>query len=210
MAYVDWMIEGDKIAACNCSFGCPCEFNGLPTSDVCEGLECMEIAHGHFGDVRLDGLRFAAWFHWPGPVHLGGGSCQGFIDERADDGQREAIIKILSGEEQEPNTVFNIYGSTMEKEFDLVYSAIEFACDIDGRMARFDIPGHLELNIKPILNPVTSAPHRAQIRLPEGWEFREAEVANGSFRGAGEISYDHADCYGALFHVAYGPHGIIA
>ena len=60
MAYVDWMIKGPKVASCNCSYGCPCEFNARPTNDVCEGLEAQRIDQGYFGDVRLDGIVFAA------------------------------------------------------------------------------------------------------------------------------------------------------
>jgi hypothetical protein len=195
VAYVDWMIKGPKIASCNCDYGCPCEFNAPPTHDVCEGLEAMEIQEGYFGDIRLDGLRFAAAYRWPGPVHEGGGIVQGFIDERADDAQREALIKIVSGLEQEPTTAFSIYGSTIEKEFDPVFTTIEFRCDIDARTGGFAVPGHLELSIEPIRNPVTGQPHRAQIRLPEGFEFREAEMASGTFTGTGEIRFENARCY---------------
>ena len=49
MAYVDWMIKGPKISSCSCNYGCPCEFNALPTHDVCEGLEALRIDGGFFG-----------------------------------------------------------------------------------------------------------------------------------------------------------------
>ena len=73
MPHQDWMIKGPKIAACNCAYGCPCEFNAHPTHDVCEGLEAHRIDEGHFGKVRLDGLIIGARYRWPGPVHQGGG-----------------------------------------------------------------------------------------------------------------------------------------
>jgi hypothetical protein len=209
MAYVDWMIKGPKIASCNCDYGCPCEFNAPPTHDVCEGLEAMEIAEGWFGEVRLEGLRFAASYRWPGPVHEGGGIVQGFIDERASEVQRDALIKIVSGLEQEPTTAFNIYGSTIEKEFDPVFAPIAFHCDIEQRVGSFSVPGHLEMSLEPIRNPVTGKPHRAQIRLPEGFEFREAEMASGTFAGTGDIQFKNRNCYGFLTVVAYGPYGVI-
>jgi hypothetical protein len=68
----------------------------------------------------------------------------------------------------------------------------------------------MELTIEPIRNPVTGAPHRALIRLPEGFEFREAEVGSGTFRGEGDdLGFQNRDCYAALTHVAYGPYGIV-
>ena len=60
MAHLGWLIRGPKIASCNCDYGCPCEFNGRPTRDTCEGLEAHLIEEGHFGDLRLDGLVVAA------------------------------------------------------------------------------------------------------------------------------------------------------
>lgn len=209
MGYVDWMIKGPKIASCNCDYGCPCEFNAPPTNDVCEGLEAMEIEEGYFGDTRLEGLRFAASYRWPGPVHEGGGIVQGFIDARADEAQRKALTQILSGFEQEPTTAFNIYGSTIETEYDPVFAPIEFAYDMESLTGSFAIAGHLELQLAPIRNPVTGKPHRAIIHLPEGFEFRKAEMASGTFIGTGDIKFDHKNCYGFLAHVAYGPYGVI-
>ena len=209
MAYVDWRIEGDKISACNCDYGCPCEFNAPPTHGTCEGLEGMEIETGHFGDVRLDGVRIAATYHWPGAVHEGRGMCQTIIDKSASEAQREAIIKILSGEEQEPTTVFNIYGSTFETEFDTLFTAIDFACDMEARAAHLKVPGVFDMAIEPIRNPVTGAEHRARIDLPNGFEYRRAEMGSGRFTGTGDIKFEHDNCFGMLFHVAYGPQGVI-
>ncbi len=210
MAYVDWMIKGPKIGGCNCAYGCPCEFNAPPTHGTCEGLECMEIEEGYFGAVRLDGLRVATAYRWPGAVHEGGGLAQGYIDERADEAQIDALFKILSGEEQEPTTVFNIYGSTIEKELDPVFAPIEFSCNMENRTARFVVPGHLEFSAEPIRNPVTGAPHRALIRLPNGFEYREAEMASGTFKGTRNWTFEHSNCYGVMWYAAYGPQGVIA
>ena len=140
MAYVDWMIRGPKVVTCNCNWGCPCEFNAPPTFPICEGFEAMQIEEGHFGDVRLDGLRFAGTYHWPGPVHEGHGTVQGVIDKRATDEQRDALFKILDGEQQVATTPFNIYGSTIETEHDPVFADIEFTCDMEARTARVVVP----------------------------------------------------------------------
>jgi hypothetical protein len=209
MAYVDWMIEGPKIGACSCDYGCPCEFNAKPTRGGCEGLEAHLIEEGHFGEVRLDGLAVAARYRWPGAVHEGGGTVQGVIDQRASAAQRAALFQILGGKEQEPTTVFNIYGSTIETELEPILAPIEFACDLAARTGRLVVPGVMQLAIEPIRNPVTGLPHRAIIRLPEGFEYREAEMASGTFEGEGAIGFAHRDCYACLTRVAYGPYGVI-
>ncbi len=209
MAYVDWKIKGPKIASCNCSYGCPCEFNARPTHGVCEGLEAQRIDEGWFGAVRLDGLVVGARYRWPGPVHEGNGIVQGVIDVRANPEQREALGQILGGKEQAPTTAFNIYGSTIVKEFDTLFARLEFECDFAQRTGRFSVPGVMSMRLEPIRNPVTSAPHHAQIRLPNGFEFRWAEMASGSFECSGDIAFRNAGCYGFLTYVAYGPHGVI-
>lgn len=209
MAYIDWAIKGPKIAACSCDYGCPCEFNGKPTEGLCEGLECMRIDDGWFGDVRLDGLKVAAVYRWPGPVHEGGGVLQGFIDSEAGEPQVEALMTILGGKEQEPTTLFNIYGATIAEELEPVFAPIEFHSDIEARRGGFRIEGYLELELEPIRNPVTGAPHRARIVLPEGFEFREAEVASGTFIANGDIALRRRSRYGAFWQAAYGPYGII-
>ena len=209
MAYVDWMIAGPKIASCNCDYGCPCEFNALPTNDVCEGLEAQRIDEGWFGDIRLDGIIIGARYRWPGPVHEGNGIVQGFISEQTTEAQREALFQILDGKEQEPTTAFSIYGSTIEKEFDPIFADIEFECDLKARTGSFRVPGHMEMSLAPIKNPVTGAPHNAQISLPEGFEFRVAEMASGTFSGSGDIELGSAGVYGFVTSVAYGPYGIV-
>lgn len=209
MAYIDWLMRGPKIGSCNCDYGCPCKFAGRPSRGCCEGLEAHLIEDGHFGDVRLDGLIVAARYHWPGAVHEGGGTIQRIIDERAAEAQREALLKILGGEEQEPTTIFNIYNSTMAKELDPVFAPIEFACDIEARTGRLVVPGVMELSIEPIKSPVTGLPHRALIRLPQGFEFREAEMASGTFGARGELAMADRDRYAALFPAAYGPWGVV-
>lgn len=211
MAYVDWEIRGPKIAGCNCDYGCPCEFNGRPTHGGCQGLEAHRIEKGHFGDVRLDGLIVGAWYRWPGAVHEGGGIVQGIIDRRASEKQVDALFTILGGKEQEPTTLFNIYGSTIETEHEPLFADLEFACDFAARTASLRIGDMLSLEITPIRNPVTGKPHRARIVLPEGFEFTEAEMGSADFKVsvAGLADYAHEKCYGALFYGAYGPHGII-
>ena len=209
MAYVDWQIRTVKLSTCSCDYGCPCEFNASPTRTPCQGFEASEILEGHFGDVRLDGLRFGATFRWPGPLHEGGGTAQGIVDERADDAQRNAIISILSGEEQEPTTMFNIIGSTIAEELDTLFLPIEMEWDLTERTGRIHIPGVAEGTFEPIKNPVTGKPHYAMIRLYSGFEFNEAEMASATAKGTGGIKFDYSNRYGFLMDERYGPQGII-
>lgn len=209
MAYVDWMIKTKQLATCSCDYGCPCEFNAPPTRPPCEGTFGIEIVEGHFGEVRLDGLRVAGVYRWPGPVHEGGGTWWTIVDKRATEEQVEALFKILGAEEQEPTTGFAIYASTIDNEPDPVFADIEFEWDLENRSGRLAVKDVCEATLEPIKNPVTGAPHRASIRLPEGFEYREAEMASSTFWSKGELEQNHSNRYGYVTLVSYGPYGVI-
>jgi hypothetical protein len=170
----------------------------------------MEVSEGWFGDVRLEGVRFGAMYRWPGAVHEGKGVVQAIIDSRISEPQKTALFKILGGEEQEPNTCFNIYNSTIEKELDPITATIDFAADVGEARGHLRVDGVIDLELEPIRNPVTGEPHRARIVLPTGFEFREAEMASSRFKVDGGLTFAHSGRYGLLFQAAYGPHGIIA
>ena len=69
-----WEIKGRELGNCNCAYGCPCQFNALPTHGDCHAVVGYQIDEGHHGDVRLDGLRAALIASWPGPIHEGNGT----------------------------------------------------------------------------------------------------------------------------------------
>src|SRR5262249_17926288 len=48
------------------------------------------------------GLRAAFMVSFPGPVHEANGTMQVIIDERAETPQRDALLKIITGEETDP------------------------------------------------------------------------------------------------------------
>ena len=54
-----WRIAGEEIANCNCAWGCPCQFNALPTTGNCEALVGWQVEEGFYGDTKMVGVRFA-------------------------------------------------------------------------------------------------------------------------------------------------------
>jgi hypothetical protein len=191
MAFIDWEIKGPELAACNCDWGCPCQFNARPTHGDCRAGVAMRIDKGHFGDVRLDGLKFALTAAWPGAIHEGKGEVQPVVDERADDRQREAILKIMAGEETEPGaTIFNVFSTVIDTVHEPLFRPIEFEIDIESRTGRFAVPGLVEARGEPIRNPVTGQPHRARVVLPHGFEYTEAEYGSSTTKATGPVPLD--------------------
>lgn len=67
-----WSIRAYYLDACNCDWGCPCQFNAKPTHGNCDGLSGIHIVNGNYGnDIKLDGLNMAYVGSWPGPLHEG-------------------------------------------------------------------------------------------------------------------------------------------
>lgn len=205
-----WEIKAKEFTNCNCSYGCPCQFNALPTKGHCEAVVAMEIERGHYGDIKLDGLRMGGIFQWPGAVHEGHGKCQPFVDVRANEKQREALLKIMSGQDTEPMaTMFAVYFSTLEKVYDPIFSPIEFEVDVEGRKGRYVVPGLVEAHGEPIRNPVTGAEHRARIDLPHGFEYEIAEIGSGSSKTQGPIRFDLKATYGQFAHLHLNNQGVV-
>jgi hypothetical protein len=84
---IDWYVEGVAFGNCNCAYGCPCQFEALPTHGTCSGYEAMQIAKGHFGDVDLAGVKYALIYAWPGQGRSPG-RCRRVGDGRAAKGAR--------------------------------------------------------------------------------------------------------------------------
>lgn len=210
MAFVDWSIKGPEISACNCAWGCPCQFNALPTFGNCRASVGMRIDEGHFGKVRLDGLKFVGMFAWPRAIHEGHGEGLAVIDERATPDQREALLKILSGQETEPfATIFSVVAAMTEKFHEPLFQEIEFETNQEERTGRLAVKGIIEAVAEPIRNPVTGAPHRAKVTLPHGFEYREAEFASSSVKATGAVQLDWNGRHGHFANLHLGPTGII-
>lgn len=205
-----WHIRALEFSNCNCSYGCPCQFSGLPTHGDCRAVVAFQIKTGQHGPTKLDGLKVAGMFSWPGPIHEGHGEAALIIDSRATAAQRESLLRILSGQDTEPGaTIFNVFASTLEKVHPPVFSDIDFQIDIDRRSGRLRVPGHVESRIEPILNPVTKAESRVRIDNPNGFEFRLAEVARGWSSTQEPMRIDLTDSYSHLCELNLSQSGII-
>ena len=210
MAHVDWMIKGPEIGTCNCDWGCPCQFNALPTRGNCRAVVGIRVDEGHFGDVRLDGLKAVAILAWPGAIHEGHGEALAVIDERASPEQREALLKILTGQETEPfATIFSVVAAMTETMHDPLFRPIEFEADQEARTGRFAVAGLVEARAEPIRNPVTGEEHRARITLPHGFEYLEAEFASSTAKTAGPIENDWTGRHAHFCMLHLGPNGVI-
>ena len=207
-----WEIKGRELANCNCAYGCPCQFNALPTYGTCEAAVGYEIDTGHYGDIKLDGLRVSATYKWPGAVHEGNGEYQIFIDENATSEQRDAIEKIVTGEDtEEMATMWWIFNAMCTQRHPTEYKKINTEIDVENRLGSVVVDGTLNIKAEPIKNPVTGAEHRARIDLPNGFEYKIAEMGSASTTTtAGKIALtNNKDSYAQFAELHLNNSGVV-
>jgi hypothetical protein len=193
----EWMIRGVEYGNCNCAWGCPCQFNSPTTHGSCEAVVAGHIEEGHFRDTRLDGLDWAMLLWWPGEIADGNGKQQVIISDRANDAQREALRRILHGDDTTPGaTHFFVYNSTMAEVLETLYEPIELDIDVDARSARLNIRDLVESQGSPIIDEHSGEEKRARINLPDGFEYTVAEMGTASSKARAGITLDLSDSYG--------------
>jgi hypothetical protein len=205
-----WDIQGRELVNCTCTYGCNCQFNGLPDKGHCHAVAGIQIEAGYYGQIKLDGLRIAAIFKWPGAVHEGNGEAIAFVDENADEKQREALLKIMTGQDTDPfATMFAVYASTVSKMNPPVFTKIDLELDIDGRKGRIFVKDYIDTKGEPIRNKVTGAESRAQIALPAGFEYEVAEIGSASSKTQGPVKIEMKDTYGQFARLHLNNHGVV-
>jgi len=210
MTDVQWSIKGREFVHCNCAYGCPCQFNSLPTYGDCNAVACMIVEEGHHGATDLSGLRFGMIASWPGAIHEGNGEVVPIVDERATPEQREAILRIMSGEDTEPGTtLFSVFAATFKQVHDPVFANIEFDVDVNGRTAKLNVPGWIEARGEPVVNPVSGEKHRARINLPSGFEYDVCEVGRGWTETKGPIELSNSDTHAQFAKIHMTQSGVV-
>jgi hypothetical protein len=206
----NWQIKGREFVNCNCSYGCPCQFNGLPTYGFCQAVGGFEVKEGFHGSTRLDGLRFVGIFRWPAAIHLGKGEAAIVVDERANAEQRGALLRILSGQDTEPGaTIFQVFSATLEKVHEPIFAMIDFELDVPGRRAKLNVAGVTEGRGEPIKNPVTGAEHRVRIDMPNGFEYSLAEIGRGWTKTSTPFAIEFGDSYAQFADINMTQSGIL-
>ena len=205
-----WEIQADEFVNCNCAYGCPCQFNALPTHGFCEAVAGFAIKKGHFGKTRLDGLSAVAMLKWPGPIHEGKGQALAIVDVRADEAQRAALLTILSGKETKPfATMWNVFAAMTETMHVPLFKPIDIAIDVEARRGHIRIEGLADVKGEPIRNPATGHDHRARIDLVGGFEYEIAEIGSSTAKTSGPIALDFDKTYAQFAHIHLNNDGII-
>ena len=195
----DWNLRGTVLIACNCDWGCPCNFQARPSKGFCQGGWCWDIEQGSIDGVSVAGLRVSLWAKWPGAIHEGGGSAVCLYDSRADERQRAALGRLLNGDLGGPWMIFrNTY--TLAGP----HAAAHDIQGVDYGM-KLRIGDTVQLELKHMTNPVTGVDLHPEMVLPEGLVVKRAALAASETFAVShdDIAYDHSGQYTAFGRFEY-------
>jgi hypothetical protein len=189
-----WRLRGQVVIACNCDYGCPCNFNARPSHGKCEGGWTWHVDEGAYEDVDLAGLTFSVYVNWPGAIHEGGGEGVILLDERADGEQRAAIETLVSGDVGGPWGVLAWTWPTVHGPL-----AVEYDLELVGLESKVRAGDVVQIQVEKVKNPVTGAEVTPSVVLPQGIIFKQGDLGrSATFRVNGGISYDHSGQYSAV------------
>jgi len=191
-------VSGDVLIACNCDWGCPCNFNARPSRGFCQGGWIWMIEEGQVDGVNVSGLGAAVFAKWPAAIHEGGGRATCYVDDRASDAQYAALSRVLRGEFGGPWGLFI-------KTYALAAAvSVKFDVKLSGHASRASLGDVVELELQTIRNPVTQAEVHPGVVLPEGLVVKRGDLAASSvFRVRDDLGFDHSGQYAAFGHFEY-------
>lgn len=145
-----WQMRGEYVENCNCDVICPCAVSQLrarPTQGHCDVVFAFTVQEGNFGDTPLGGLSFVMALQTPGPMGGGNGKLALYLDERADQRQREALEAIALGRAGGPPGAF-ANAIPVSEFLGVTYAPITFTTD--GKRRSVQVRGVLEMDVEGI------------------------------------------------------------
>lgn len=195
----EWKIQGGWFDVCRCAIPCPCSWAQPPDDDYCEGVLVWHIENGHYGTVKLDGLNVAMIGSFKGNVWENATNFVQaiFMDERADEAQREALQMVFSGQAGGwPKLFMDIIGSGDTKGMVFAPIAVEIAPDLSSWRA--EVPGHILASAEALMGPTSEGKVTKIHNLPG------AETGPGGVATWGRATAHKADAFGIKWDYGTG------
>jgi len=201
---VKWQMKGDTISACNCDFGCPCNFNAPPTYGNCQGLYAFHINEGSFEGTKLDGVTIGVALNAPEAIHNGNMTLYVAVDQKANPKQREALGTILSGKVGGP---FQVFAGLTTKLIGPEFVPVKWK--FDGPNSEVSFGNKMDIKLDSIKNPVKGTPAGYTLQFTAGLLTDRSELMTTRAFSINhpEMSFSHPGKYGQTFKFSYSGEG---
>ena len=194
-----YVLDGSLLEACSCGGPCPCWVGDDPDGGKCDSFNAFHIERGQINGVDVSGLTFVRIAQIPGNVLAGNWREVIYVDDKATEEQRQAILDAWTGKLGGPladlagliGERLAVYSAPIEHRVengkgtlrvgDVLYSEMAPYTDAAGRPTKLvdtvftTIPGSPAYVAKASIH---------QVRLPEhgmSWEFTGRNAIQGDF-----------------------------
>jgi len=99
MAY---SLEGTLLEVCNCNVLCPCWIGEDPDNGTCDTVVAYHFDKGAVDGVDVSGHTLALLAHVPGNILKGNWKVAVYIDDKASEAQKQAIVDVWTGKKGGP------------------------------------------------------------------------------------------------------------
>lgn len=172
-----WRLTGDWFDVCRCRVPCGCTFAQAPDEGECNGILAWHVREGNYGDVPLNGLNVVAVGSFEGNIWAGEAinSAMGFfIDERADESQRQALQTVFGGKAGGWPAGF---AELIDEVRGIEFAPIDFYIADDLSSWRVEVPGRASGSAEALTGPTTPEGARVQVHNAPGAEVGPGQIA---------------------------------
>ena len=174
-----WQLTGEYLENCNCDVLCPCitsSLQGPADNDRCVLPLAMHIAEGEADGVRLDDLGVVMVVDAPQVMGEGGWRVALYVDEKADDAQRQALGGIFSGAQGgAPAMLAGLIGEQLGVKF------VPITFESNGDTRRVSVPGIMDFQVTGLRAPDSPVMRIVNIFHPMGADLAIARSSVGTY-----------------------------
>jgi hypothetical protein len=143
-----YTLEGTLIEACSCNVLCPCWIGEDPDLGECYAIVAYHIDTGQVTGLDVSERSVVLITHIPGNVLAGDWEVVVLVDDQADATQRDALVKVFSGQLGGPLADFaQLIGTVKGVE------SVPISHQVRGGTGTLEIPGVVEAEMEPYRSP---------------------------------------------------------
>lgn len=144
-----YALQGTLIEACSCNVLCPCWIGEDPDLGECYAIAAWHIDSGQVTGIDVSGRSLVAVAHIPGNILAGNWELVLLVDEDTSAEQRDALVKVFSGQLGGPLADFaQLIGTVKGVE------SVPISQQVRGGTGTLSIPGIVEAEMEPYRSPL--------------------------------------------------------
>jgi hypothetical protein len=143
-----YSLQGTLIEACSCNVLCPCWIGEDPDGGECFAVVAWHIDSGQVTGIDVSGRSVVGIAHIPGNILAGNWELVLLVDEHTSPQQRDALVKVFSGQLGGPLAdLAELIGTVKGVE------SAPISHQVRGGSGTLAIPGIVEAEMEPYRSP---------------------------------------------------------